>query len=118
MPPLKPAILLGTALLCACAKQDTAPSTEPLNKYSIHGEIIRLSDQDKTATIHHKDIDGFMKSMTMTFPVKDPKEFAALQPGNCVDGNLFEQGDSLWLANLQHLDLPADECVPPVPAEK
>ena len=113
---LKPAVLLLTVLLGACARSDDGKSP-PLNEYSIHGEIMRLNAQDKTATIHHKDIEGFMKSMTMTFPVKDPQEFSGLQVGNCVEGTLFEQGDNLWLGDLKHLDLTADQCMPP-PAEK
>jgi Cu/Ag efflux protein CusF len=111
------AVLLLPLLLGACARNDDTKSSAPLNKYSIHGEIMRLNDQDKTATIHHKDIVGFMKSMTMTFPVKDPKEFAALQTGNCIEGTLFEQGDDLWVGDIQHLDLTPEQCVPPPPPD-
>jgi Cu/Ag efflux protein CusF len=110
---LKPAVLLVTVLLSACARSDEGKSGATLNKYSIHGEIMRLSAQDKTATIHHKDIDGFMKSMTMTFPIKDPQEFSALQVGNCIEGTLYDQGDSLWIGDIKHLDLPSAQCVPP-----
>ncbi len=112
---LKPAVLLVTVFLGACARSDDGKSAATLNKYAIHGEIMRLNAQDKTATIHHKDIEGFMKSMTMTFPVKDPQEFNALQTGNCVEGTLFEQGDNLWLGDLKHLDLTSAQCVPPPP---
>lgn len=104
--------LLPLLLLAACARSDGGKSAAPLEKYTIHGEIMRLNAADKTATIHHRDIEGFMKSMTMTFPVKDPQEFNALQVGQCVEGNLFVQGDSFWLANLQHIDGPPDQCVP------
>ncbi len=109
---LKLAVLLLPVLLGACARNDDSKSSAPLNKYSIHGEIVRLNNDDKTATIHHKDIDGFMKSMTMTFPIKDPGEFAALQTGNCIEGTLFEQGDSLWIGDIKHLDVAPDQCVP------
>ena len=105
-------------MLAGCARSDGQKSPAALEKYSIHGEIIRLNAQDKTATIHHKDIEGFMKSMTMTFPVKDPQEFNALQPGNCVEGFLYVQGDSFWLADLKHLDTPPGQCVPAAPEQK
>lgn len=119
MAKLKAAVLiLPLLLLAACARSDAGKSTAPLEKYTIHGQIVRLNNDDKTATIHHKDIVGFMKSMTMTFPVKDPKEFSALQVGQCVEGNLFVQGDSFWLANLTHLEVPPDQCVPSAAAEK
>lgn len=109
------AVLLLPLLLAACARKPEAKPAEPLNKYSIHGVIMRLNDQDKTATIHHKDIEGFMKSMTMTFPVKDPQEFAALGLDNCIDATLFQQGDDLWVGDIKHLDLTPEQCVPPSP---
>src|SRR5580698_1799281 len=118
---LKPAVLVVAVFLGACARSDDGKSAATLNKFSIHGEIMRLNAQDKTATIHHKDIVGpsgtWMKSMTMTFPVKDPQEFSALQIGNCVEGTLFEQGDNIWLGDLKHLDLTSDQCVPPPVAQ-
>ncbi len=113
----KTAVLLLPLLLAACARNQETKSSAPLNKYPIHGVIVRLSDQDKTATIHHKDIDGFMKSMTMSYPVKDPQEFGALQPGNCIEGTLFQQGDDLWMGDIKHLDLTPEQCVPPPPPE-
>ncbi len=108
------AVLLLTLFLAACARSDAGKSAAPVEKYSIHGQIMRLNNDDKTATIHHKDIVGYMKSMTMTFPVRDPQEFNALQVGNCVEGSLYVQGDSEWLADLKHLEVPPDQCVPPV----
>jgi Cu/Ag efflux protein CusF len=114
---VKLGVLLVVVFLGACARSDDGKSAAALNKYSIHGEIMRLNAQDKTATIHHKDIDGFMKSMTMTFPIKDPQEFSALQVGNCIEGTLFDQGDNLWIGDIKHLDLNSTQCVPP-PADQ
>lgn len=73
---------------------------------------MRLSAGDKTATIHHKKVEGYMESMTMTFPIKDPGEFSGLQVGNCIEGTLFVQGDNLWVGEIKHLDTPEDQCVP------
>jgi Cu/Ag efflux protein CusF len=87
-----------------------------LNRYSIHGEVMRLEADNKLATIRHQKIEGYMGAMTMTFPVKDPQEFAALQVGNCIDGAVFVQGDNLWVGEIKHTDAPSETCVaPPTP---
>ncbi len=113
----KTAVLLLTVLMGSCARSVDEKSSPALNRYSIHGEVMRLSADDKLVTIHHKDIEGYMKSMTMTFPVKDPREFSALQLGNCIEGTLFVQGDSFWVGEIKHLDTPGDQCVPAPPPD-
>jgi Cu/Ag efflux protein CusF len=116
----KATVLLLMLLLAGCAKStDQEKSSAPLKRFSIHGEIMRLEPDGRLATIHHQKIEGLMEGMTMTFPVKDPQEFSALQTGNCIEAALFEQGDSFWVAEIKHLDTPADKCVaPPADAPK
>jgi Cu/Ag efflux protein CusF len=74
---------------------------------------MRLEPDGKLATIRHQKIEGFMEGMTMTFPVKDPQEFSALQVTNCIEATLFEQGDNFWVADVKHLNIPPDQCVAP-----
>jgi len=108
------AALLMIALLAGCAKEKPP---EAVKRFSIHGEVMRLDQQDKLATIRHQKIEGYMEAMTMTFPVKDAQEFSQLQTGNCIDGTVFVQGDSFWVGEIKHLDTPGDHCVAP-PAAK
>jgi protein SCO1/2 len=82
------------ALLGACA-----PSV-PIERYKLHGEIVRLDSQDHIATIRHEKIEGWMEAMTMQFPVKNPKEFASLHPSDCIDATVFVQGNSIWIAEI------------------
>ncbi|HEY1759623.1 MAG TPA: copper-binding protein [Bryobacteraceae bacterium] len=111
----KPTVLLLTVLLGACARS-ADNSAPPLNRYSIHGEVMRLEPDQKLATIRHQKIVGYMDAMTMTFPIKDPQEFSALQIGNCIEGTVFVQGDNLWVGEIKHLDTSPDMCVaPPAP---
>lgn|ERR1035438_1208518 len=111
------AALLFSVLLVACARSDNGKSSAPLQRFSIHGEVMRLEPNDKLATIRHEKIVGYMEAMTMTFPVKDAQEFGGLQPGNCIDGTVFVQGDNLWVGEIKHTDTPADKCVTPPSAE-
>lgn len=105
-------------LLAGCARSTDEKPVEALKHYSIHGEIMRLDQDGKLATIHHNKIEGLMEGMTMTFPVKDPGEFSALQVGNCVDASLNLQGDSEWLADIKHVTPSEGQCVAPVEGQK
>lgn len=106
-----------TVLLAACARSDNGKSSAPLERFSIHGEVMRLEPNDKLATIRHQKIVGYMEAMTMTFPVKDAQDFASLQVGTCIDGTVFVQGDNLWVGELKRLSTPPDQCVVPPSAE-
>ena len=108
----KVTVLLLTVLLGACARSDEKQSP-PLNRYPIHGEVMRLDPNGKLATIRHQKIEGYMDAMTMTYPVKDAQEFGALQVGNCIDGTVFQQGDSLWVGEIKHLRTQPETCVAP-----
>jgi Cu/Ag efflux protein CusF len=109
----KSVVLLLIVLLSGCARSNDAKSSPPLERFSIHGEVMRLDPDGKLATIRHQKIVGYMEAMTMTFPVKDAQEFGALQVGNCIDGTVFVQGDNLWVGEIKHTDTPPDTCVAP-----
>jgi Cu/Ag efflux protein CusF len=108
----KAAVLLMTVLLGACARSDEKASP-PLNRYPIHGEVMRLEPNGQLATIRHQKIEGYMDAMTMPYPVKDAKEFSGLQTGNCIDGTVFVQGDKFWVGEVKHLSTPSETCVAP-----
>ncbi|MEP6960579.1 MAG: copper-binding protein [Acidobacteriota bacterium] len=78
----------------AAAKQDE------VKKYSIHGEIQKLDDQGKTATIKHQAIGDWMGAMTMEFPVKDPADFAKLATGKTINGTVYVQGLNYWVGDV------------------
>ena len=111
-------MLLLTSWLASCARSTDQTSSGSLKHYSIHGEIMHLDPDGKLATIHHNRIDGLMESMTMTFPVKDPGEFSALQVGNCIDASLDLQGDSEWLADIKHVTPSEGQCVTPLAGQQ
>jgi protein SCO1/2 len=107
--------VLFTVLLGGCGSHEAAP-TQPLQRFSLHGEIVRLDGQDKIATIRHQKIEGFMEAMTMQFPVKDPQEFAGLHPADCINATVFVQGDNIWIGEIAHQQAEPGACVAPNPA--
>ena len=65
---------------------------------------VYLSPQaaDRIAVIQHETIPGFMESMTMEFPIKDPAEFAKLAVGQRIRATVCQQSRGLdfWLQGI------------------
>jgi protein SCO1/2 len=89
-------VLLAIFLLIAgCAKE------VPAHRYSLRGEILRLDPAAHTATIKHEKIDGWMEAMTMEFPVRDSKEFAALRTGEHITATVFvTDSGPYWVSDI------------------
>jgi Cu/Ag efflux protein CusF len=105
-----------TALFVTGCSRPKPENKEPLQQYSLHGEIIRLDGQANLATIHHQKVEGYMESMTMQFPVKEKSEFDALHPSDCIDAKLFVQGFDIWVGDIHHVQAAPGTCVVPPPA--
>ncbi|MEP6708412.1 MAG: copper-binding protein, partial [Pyrinomonadaceae bacterium] len=90
-------ILLLVALLPAflstgCRKQ---PSTG--RRYELSGKVVSVDKTNRTATIAHEDIKGYMPGMTMEFRFKDDWPLAVLVPGDQITGTLVVDGISSWI---------------------
>lgn len=103
--------VLPLALLLGSCARTPEKSSEPVKRYSIHGEVIRLDPDGKIATIKHDKIQGWMEAMTMGYPVKDSQDFSSLQPDECIDATVFVQGDAFWVGEVKKLNTPPDSCV-------
>jgi len=88
------------AILQGCgAKQEGASS--PLQRHQMRGEVIRLDANLKVALIKHEDIAGWMKAMTMEFPVKDQAEFNKLKIGDRITATVFVRDLDYWIGEIQ-----------------
>src|SRR5262245_47359491 len=112
-------VLLGFGLLAsACrreAPQNASPSTNAgqspeLKTFLVNGTLQKLDVVERTATIQHEEIPGYMAAMTMPFTVKNTNELAGLQPGDQVVFRLNVRENDSWIDKLKKA--PA-----PVPAE-
>jgi Cu/Ag efflux protein CusF len=98
-------VLLVSLVACSNPKGEArraqqAPSNEPIKRYDLHGEVLRLDAQGKIAAIKHEQIGDWMGAMTMEFPVKDAHEFEALRVGETIRATVFVQGLSFWVAEI------------------
>ena len=88
--------LLLTLSIAGCKAKKPAVAEE---RYPIEGRVVAVTPAEKTITLDHKDIPGYMKGMTMPFPVRDAWVFNVVHPGDTVHATLVV-GESDWLENI------------------
>lgn len=66
-------------------------------RYPIEGKIIAVNKTDRTATINHKDIPGYMPGMTMDFKIKNDADLEIMKPGDQITGTLVVDDISSWV---------------------
>lgn len=90
--------LLGVVGVACGTKK---PPAGPLRQYAIEGEVLKVNPADQTATIKHKDIEGWMHAMTMDYPIRTKEDFAKLHPGDHIKGTVFVQDEDYSVGSIQ-----------------
>ncbi|MDR1989161.1 MAG: SCO family protein [Acidobacteriaceae bacterium] len=88
-----------TLLTLACGS--SSPSSSGGREYTLQGQIIAMSADHREATIKHEEIPGFMSAMTMSYKVRDAKEYASLVPGDLVNATLVVEDADAYLKNVK-----------------
>ncbi len=95
-------VVLFAAACSAPAKE--APKASPNAKhYDFKGKVISVDKANKTASIHHEAIPGYMDAMTMDFPIKEDWIWDDLVPGVEVQADLVVDNTatpSYWLEKV------------------
>ena len=102
-----PFVLLFSLAACQQATVKEEAKDEPVKRYALHGEVLRLDTQGKIAAIKHEKIGDWMEAMTMEYPVKDKAEFDKLHTGDTINATVFVQGNSYWVGEIQEDTAPA-----------
>ncbi len=66
-------------------------------RYDLKGKVVAVNKSERTATIAHEDIKGYMPAMTMPFKIKNDADLEMLKPGDQVTGTLVVDDASSWL---------------------
>ena len=66
-------------------------------RYELKGKVVAVDKTDRTATISHQDIAGYMPAMTMPFKIKNDADLEMLAPGDEVTGTLVVDDISSWV---------------------
>ena len=107
-------LLVAFAMACNNAPAPE-PETEPeaaapaaeTHRYELRGKVLQLRPgETNAAVIDHEEIVGFMDAMTMTFPVKDPAEYAKLHENDYINADVISSDDEFYLENIQVVEAP------------
>src|SRR5581483_107120 len=104
--------LLLAAAVAACSP---SPRTDSQTKtYALHGQVIAIDTANKSATLKHDEIKGFMSAMTMPYPVKDMAVLKGIAPGDIIDATLTVGSSGIFLTDVKKVGTaPLDK--PPAP---
>jgi protein SCO1/2 len=80
------------ATLFTCARRNANEK-----RYPIKGTVVTVNKVDRTATIKHGDIPGYMPGMTMEFKIKKDFDLEIMKPGDEVTGTLVIDDASSWI---------------------
>ena len=93
----KRVLQIALLMLVFVASQCGGAQTENEKRYPITGKVIALNKTEKTATINHEEIPGYMQSMTMEFKVKNDSDLDKMKPGDRISGDLVVTDTSSWI---------------------
>jgi protein SCO1/2 len=66
-------------------------------RYPIKGKVVAVDKTDRTVTIAHEDIVGYMPGMTMPFKIKNDGDLEMVKPGDQLTGTLVVDDLSSWV---------------------
>jgi protein SCO1/2 len=91
---LKFGILTAVLLFGAsCAPRRSANE----KRYPLKGKVVAVDKANRTATIAHGDVPGYMPAMTMPFKIKNDGDLEMLKPGDEVTAQLVVDDLSSWI---------------------
>lgn len=66
-------------------------------RYPIKGKVVAVNKLERTATIAHQDIPGYMPGMTMDFKIKNDADLEMMKPGDSITGTLVVDDLTSWI---------------------
>lgn len=88
-------LIAATSIAGSCSWSDQPPKNE--KRYPIKGVVVAVNQQERTATIKHEDIPGYMQGMTMEFKIKNAADLQTMKPGDQITGTLVVDDLSSWI---------------------
>lgn len=83
-------------LFAGCASKPEAQA----RRFHLHGKILSINLNDKSAEVDHDAIPGFMDAMTMSYPVPDSRMLGALKRGDEIKADLVVADSVPHLENI------------------
>jgi protein SCO1/2 len=70
-------------------------------RYPVSGMVVRVDPENRTMTVSHGSISGFMDAMVMPFHVRKAEVLAGMQPGMKVDFTLVVDKESSYAEDVR-----------------
>lgn len=93
----KMVLQIGLIVFVLAALQCGGAKPESEKRYPLTGKVIAINKTEKTATINHDEIPGYMERMTMEFKVKNDSDLDRMKPGDRISGDLIVTDTSSWI---------------------
>lgn len=111
-------LFLSVVFLFTACQRATQPKTSSAeaNRYPLKGKVISVDKAAKKATIEHEDIPGYMRAMTMDFPIREDWVWGDLVAGSEIRADLVVDNakGEYWLEKIGIVAAPNPN-QPPVP---
>ena len=91
-------VLSVLLLLCVLGCKTQKPASSE-RRFPIEGRVVAVDPAAHTLTLDHHEVAGYMKAMTMPFPVRDAWVFNVVHPGDTVQATLVVADDD-YLENI------------------
>src|SRR5512139_1937883 len=93
-------LILLAALAAPGCRREAAPAAGP--RYPLKGKVVGVDVAERTVTVAHGDIPGFMPAMTMDFVVleRDAALLRQVSPGDEITATLVVPDSRYWLEDL------------------
>src|SRR6266568_8538709 len=82
------AVLILIALVLILVGKGCMRRSTNEKRYPIKGKVIMVNKLDRTATVAHEDIPGYMPGMTMEFKIKNDGDLEMMKAGDQITGTL------------------------------
>ncbi|MGZ8847421.1 MAG: SCO family protein [Pyrinomonadaceae bacterium] len=66
-------------------------------RYPLKGKVISVEKAERTATIAHQEVPGYMPAMTMPFKIKNDADLEMLKPGDEITATLVVDDLASWI---------------------
>jgi protein SCO1/2 len=108
-------LLLAASALSGCRRSEPAAKEPDTRTFPARGIVRSINSADRSVTVEHSDIPGFMPAMTMPFDVKRFAEAELLKAGDAIRFNLVVTEKSSWIEGIAKID-PREVQLPPARA--
>jgi len=89
------AVLSALTSVAGCHSGGRASDQNPgsVKHYQMRGRVVEVDADQKSVTLSHDAIPGFMGAMTMPYQVKDPNVLTELHPGDRITATLVDEDE-------------------------